>query len=379
MPLLLSDLVKKTVISTGQQTIPISTFGYDIETLTDVLELSIGEYEKYRPYRKRVVLPLSPEGFYMPDVIRIQNVRINNASVVEFTQPLNFRLWEFSDDKKLTTTYTGVFYVEYLAKYTFNYLDFIGIGILPITPFDDTISFTNKGSFKKGTLNISITDIVSNTTYTLSDDLGSYIALESNFTVDEINNVITITENVGKKLKTGSVVRFSSDDTLPTELNNTNDFYLIKESDVTFKVATSYSNAFNNTSVTLDSGTGTHTLTTKVTSPIINLVGSLGSGTYNLETNKINIDLGVSIEGSLNVSYKTQEKGIQELDTDEALFMKLFKANFMISLGLNKSILKMDGLPWDFSIDDLVSKGEKMKESLEDKEMPDKGKWYYFR
>lgn len=380
--LLLSELIRKTVVTTGQNTIPLNVFQYDNDMLSDIFEESLREYEKYRPNFKRAILPLSTDGHPLPDALRVKSIRLYQPSFVEFYEPLDFRYWELTDDKRLTCVYSGLFHVEYLAQYTYDYLLANLTNINYLTTGEDKLSFYMKDDFKKGSLNISVTDINTTLTYSLTEDLSSYKLYESFFTVDINTNVLSINENVGKKLGTGSIINLSNTGgTLPTGLNNTDDYYVIKESDISIKLANTFESAFNGVYIDLtDVGTGTHKLITKISTPIVRLIGTLGEGTYNSITKKVEIDILGSREGFVNASFRTASKGVLELGVDETVFMKLFKANFMISLGLNKSILKMgNDLPWDFSLDDLVSRGEKMKETLEEKEMPDKANWWNFR
>lgn len=380
--LLLSDVVRKTVISSGQTNVPLDTFEYDSDLLSEIFENSLAEYEVYRPLRKKEILPLSPEGTPMPLALRILNVRPYVTNFTEFATPFDFRLWEYEEQtKKLTSTYNMTCSVEYLSKYTYDYLLVNQLKVNYITEHEETISFFMKDSFKKGTFNISLTNELDNITYSVNDDLSSYIPYESNFTVNTLSDVLTILEPVGKKLLTGSIIKLNNTGgALPTGLNSNDNYYVIKTSDISIKLASTLLNAQNNIAINLiDLGTGTHKIVSQVNLPLINLNGTLGSGTYNIENNKVTLNLSNSFRGALNLEFRTSNKGVFELNPDESLFLKLFKANFLISLGLFKSTLKTDNLPWDFSIDDLVGQGTKMKENLEEKELPDKSKWWLFR
>ena len=73
--------------------------------------------------------------------------------------------------------------------------------------------------------------------------------------------LLTYTNDFGSATHYTSVT-FSTTTTLPTGLNNTDVFYLVRQSSTTAKVATSEANAIAGTFVAYtDAGTGTHTLT----------------------------------------------------------------------------------------------------------------------
>lgn len=72
----------------------------------------------------------------------------------------------------------------------------------------------------------------------------------------------TSTANIPSNLLTGTRVRLTTTTTLPAGLSTGTDYYLIKASDTTFKLATSYANAVAGTQIDItDAGTGTHTIT----------------------------------------------------------------------------------------------------------------------
>jgi len=82
----------------------------------------------------------------------------------------------------------------------------------------------------------------------------------SNFTVDAGTDVLTHT-NIN--LMPYTRVQVSTTTTLPAGLSAATDYYVIKVSDLTCKLATSYANAVAGTQVNItDAGTGTHTINT---------------------------------------------------------------------------------------------------------------------
>ncbi len=83
------------------------------------------------------------------------------------------------------------------------------------------------------------------------------------FTADASTDVITYTSTTSlpSNLLTGTRVRVSSSTTLPAGLAAATDYYLIKVTDSTSKLATSYANAIAGTAIDItDAGTGTHTM-----------------------------------------------------------------------------------------------------------------------
>lgn len=72
----------------------------------------------------------------------------------------------------------------------------------------------------------------------------------------------TSTANIPSNILTGTRVRLTTTGTLPAGLATATDYYVIKMSDTTFELATSYANAVSGTQINItDAGTGTHTIT----------------------------------------------------------------------------------------------------------------------
>lgn len=70
----------------------------------------------------------------------------------------------------------------------------------------------------------------------------------------------TSTASIPSNVLTGTRVRLTTTTTLPAGLSLATDYYVIKASDTTFKLATSYANAIAGTQINItDAGTGTHT------------------------------------------------------------------------------------------------------------------------
>lgn len=72
----------------------------------------------------------------------------------------------------------------------------------------------------------------------------------------------TSTANIPSNILTGTRVRLTTTTTLPAGLATATDYYVIRLSDTTFRLATSYANAIAGTQINItDAGTGTHTVT----------------------------------------------------------------------------------------------------------------------
>jgi hypothetical protein len=83
------------------------------------------------------------------------------------------------------------------------------------------------------------------------------------FTADASTDICTYssTANFPSNILLGTKIRFTTTTTLPAPLATATDYYVIKVTDSTFKVATSYANAIAGTAINItDAGTGTHTI-----------------------------------------------------------------------------------------------------------------------
>ena len=89
------------------------------------------------------------------------------------------------------------------------------------------------------------------------------LAQVDNFTADAGTDICTWTStaNIPSNVLTGTRVRLTTTVTLPAGLALATDYYVIKLSDTTFSLATSYANAVLGTAINItDAGTGTHTV-----------------------------------------------------------------------------------------------------------------------
>lgn len=105
---------------------------------------------------------------------------------------------------------------------------------------------------------------VTTTTTTTAQATTNTLGQSDTFTADASTDVCTYTStaNIPSNLLTGTRVRLTTTTTLPGGLATATDYYLIRVSDTTFKLATSYANAVAGTAINItDAGTGTHTVT----------------------------------------------------------------------------------------------------------------------
>jgi hypothetical protein len=100
-------------------------------------------------------------------------------------------------------------------------------------------------------------------TSTAADATTNTLGESDTFTADDTTDICTHTStaNFPSNILTGTRVRLTTTTTLPAGLALATDYYFIKLSDTTFKLATSYANAIAGTAINITStGTGTHTM-----------------------------------------------------------------------------------------------------------------------
>jgi hypothetical protein len=104
-----------------------------------------------------------------------------------------------------------------------------------------------------------VTSVTTATAQSTTNTLG----FGDTFTADASTDIITMTSvaNLPTNILTGTRVRLTTTTTLPAGLALATDYYVIKVTDLTFKLATSYANAIAGTAINItDAGTGTHTM-----------------------------------------------------------------------------------------------------------------------
>lgn len=100
-------------------------------------------------------------------------------------------------------------------------------------------------------------------TSTAADATTNTLGYGDTFTADAGTDIITMTStaNIPSNILTGTRVRLTTTTTLPAGLSLATDYYVIKVTDSTFKLASSYENAIAGTAINItDAGTGTHTM-----------------------------------------------------------------------------------------------------------------------
>lgn len=105
-----------------------------------------------------------------------------------------------------------------------------------------------------------VTAVTTATAQATTNTLGQ----SDTFTADASTDIITFTStaNFPSNLLTGTRMRLTTTTTLPAGLATATDYYYIRVSDSTGKLATSYTNAVAGTAINItDAGTGTHTAT----------------------------------------------------------------------------------------------------------------------
>jgi len=104
-----------------------------------------------------------------------------------------------------------------------------------------------------------VTTVTTATAQSTTNTLGQ----SDTFTADAGTDVCTWTStaNIPSNVLTGTRVRLTTTTTLPAGLSLATDYYVIRLSDTTFSLATSFANAVAGTAINItDAGTGTHTV-----------------------------------------------------------------------------------------------------------------------
>lgn len=105
-----------------------------------------------------------------------------------------------------------------------------------------------------------VTSVTTATAQATTNTLGR----SATFTADASTDLMTYTSttNLPSNILTGTRVRLTTTTTLPAPLATATDYYVIRMSDGTFELATTYANALVGTQINItDAGTGTHTIT----------------------------------------------------------------------------------------------------------------------
>ena len=101
-------------------------------------------------------------------------------------------------------------------------------------------------------------------TTTSAEATTNTLGQSDTFTADAGTDICTWTSsaNIPSNILTGTRVRLTTTTTLPAGLATATDYYVIRLSNTTFSLATSYANSIAGTAINItDAGTGTHTVT----------------------------------------------------------------------------------------------------------------------
>lgn len=104
-----------------------------------------------------------------------------------------------------------------------------------------------------------VTTVTTTTAQATTNTLGQ----SDTFTADAGTDTCTYTStaNIPSNILTGTRVRLTTSGTLPAGLATATDYYVIRLTNSTFRLATSYANAIAGTQINItDAGTGTHTI-----------------------------------------------------------------------------------------------------------------------
>lgn len=115
---------------------------------------------------------------------------------------------------------------------------------------------------------VTLVDVVgfyrlTSVTTTTAQATTNTLSQSDTFTADAGTDVCSYSSvaNFPSNILSGTRVRLTTTTTLPAGLSLATDYYVIKVSDTTFKLATSYANAIAGTAINItDVGTGTHTI-----------------------------------------------------------------------------------------------------------------------
>jgi len=478
--IILEELVTRVLSEIGHLLVPFDVFGFTPKILENLMLQALNKYQEYRPIlKKQVISVLSNTPITIDDAINVYSVRPYVSNGVEYTKSMDFKDWQFDKQtRQLVTSYAGDLYIEYHAEYTIETNSFISYTTTELFPEETSISVNLLSSFKKGTLLVTLNEgNIPNETITFND-------------VTDTLNILNTTI-MYSKLTTGSLIRFSSTNTLPTGLNVNTDYYIKKRTNNDLQICTTYNNAIDipktfttnylinntllnipnhglttnqtvqieslgalptglNSSVTyyvqifdsnniqlkttllglpvtfsnnginthslitgfidlVDTGIGIHTIEkpiytlkevissySQVTPEYINVSGNLGQGVLSFEDNTDVLISSVNYTLSklelfihnitakfvdpvdINISYNSKYKSIKELSFKDVIFVNLFKGEFMKSLANAKSI-RLDGLPFDITIDDLYSKGDELIQKTIEDLQNSRSKWWSFK
>ena len=127
--------------------------------------------------------------------------------------------------------------------------------------------------------------------------------------------------------------------------------------------------------VSFSDGTRTMVETTQGT-----LAGALGTGTVDYTTLKVTLTLTTApTAASFPVLgyFKSVNPYVKELSVEDEIFVDLFAARMLVAYGMAKSVMRIEGLPVDITVDDMLSYG-KERETVFTTRADTCKKWWLF-
>lgn len=225
----LHELVSHVLTEIGHLLVPINAFGFTYPRLEQLMITSLNKYQQYRPLHRKVAVSISGS-MEFKDAQRVFKIRPLSTSP-EYSRPYDFKDWNWDNVTQTLTPITdGDYYVEYLGKHTVE----LGTSITSLTdelfPEETQLIMPLTGHFKKGSLTITLDEGV------IGSELFTVDINEDTFSVDNSSTLYS-------KITQNTIVRVSSDGTLPSPIQSSTDYYVIKKENGNYQLANSYDNA----------------------------------------------------------------------------------------------------------------------------------------
>jgi len=487
--LYLTELVEDTKVELGQILVPIKAFGFTYEKLERIFLQALYRYQTHYPLSKETVYSVSPGGITIADAQQVEYLRYHYSETFRESNPkIDRSSWEFDEvTRLLTSEITSTYRVYYLADYQVDNFPYQA-KIENLYALEDTLNIRLRAVPKKGTLTISLdegfletsstftvdpgTDLftltfdletqtqsalygllntghilrvatdgevgsllpsplapntdyyvikVSDATFrlattreyalantfiditttgvgtltltkqdfTLTEDIVTYNTYYSVFgNIDITENTIEISELFGEKIVNGQeMTDIITTNTLPNPLQLNTKYYVIKLSNTLIKLASTKADALLGNAIDITNvGSGEHTIRTpnntitSIRGHIIDVRGTLGEGSLNLLSMELTLKNVYGFAGTLMVDLVSKYKAIQDVKVSDTFFSKIFKQKFALAVGKQKSTVRIEGLPFDVSVDELANTtaAELEQEILQDIETGRRTKWWHF-
>lgn len=217
--------------------------------------------------------------------------------------------------------------------------------------------------------------------FSLKEDLNSYKTFSSAFTVNTTTNVITLNDSMfNNRIEDGDEITVSSTLTLPNPLLLNTKYFIIVLSENTCKLADSRTNALLGIPIVLTT-TGVGVLTANTSNDTLEYIhayGNLGRAEIKLADVTGNFYNDFGRQGTLKITFASKYKCAEFLDIDSDysdFLMAVFKQKFAEGLGRQKMTVKLEGLPTDITMDNLVQAQADLKAEVTEF-THSRGKWW---